>query len=163
MSPQEWQSIEDIYEAEFGRKMRGNRWLNRFINLDYHQVEHALMVCGEVANTAPTILDIVKHLPKGLVQTARPDHIHVWSEWALRWDEDGKVLAKMRVCDTCGRHDKQRCKCERCHCRHLGAVRITPQWYYCEVCDGTIRARDDDAYLESRDPVQHANGLDIPS
>ena len=140
MTPREWETLEQSYESEFGRKMRGKRWMNKFVNLDYQVVQNAFDVHAEESNTAPSIQQVMKHLPNGLVRRARPDHLHAWDELPLSQEMSGMLV----WCNTCGAHHGERCGCERCICPHLSARRISKHWYECADCEGTMRAREDD-------------------
>ena len=140
MTPMQWDQIELVYEGEFGRKMRGNRWKNKFENLDYDMVMKAIDIYAEESNSAPTVSQLMACLPKGLVKRAKVDHMHAWDELPLSHEMSGLLV----WCNTCGDHHPERCGCERCICSHVSAKRISKRFYYCPDCDGCIRAREED-------------------
>lgn len=140
MNQLEWAKIEDMYKDEFGSPMRGERWRKKFGRLEFERMEAAIHLYGEESNSRPTVKDIIRCLPKGMVRSAQPDHLHAWDELPLEHEQPGQLV----WCNTCGAHNRLRCGCKRCQCLHVSRRRISPRWYECSDCCSAIRAKGDD-------------------
>jgi hypothetical protein len=140
MNSVEWQLIEEQYQNEFGSPMKGSRWRNKFGALQLEQLQRAIFVYAEESNSKPTVRDLMRCLPRGLVRAAKPDHMHAWQEFPPFPDEAGMAV----ICDTCGSHNRLRCQCRICLCDHAHRKRVTRNWYECPDCNSAVRAKQDD-------------------